>query len=369
MACQHSSFIVAYSLEDKTRRRWRRVTNQSVGLSAVLCAVLGICGYLGFLERTQGDVLNNFPLDSMQADAARILLAFTMFFTYPMESFVARHVLIMLVHNGDMDAKGGFTLENESRVEGEELGEEGSGDEATVHTNHTNRTAGSNVIEGGGFFCMNRRQSWTMTVYLITLIPALLVSDIGPVLSLTGAVGGSCIAYIGPGLIFLGVNGEAFLSKIGDWVESWRRARGHSAGDNTNFDNNGNASVSERDLPVEGNASLEIPQDANNSIHSYESITVGSKPLWYYLGLFPLWCSIANSGAKHMKKKIDAAICLTPGRGSTSDSGEEGTKVLLPLPSKWDFCVSLFFILFGVISAVAGVTSNVYIQWNDLDAV
>lgn len=28
-----------------------------------------------------------------------------MFFTYPMESFVARHVLIMLVHNGDMDAR------------------------------------------------------------------------------------------------------------------------------------------------------------------------------------------------------------------------------------------------------------------------
>ena len=167
MACQHSSFIVANSLENKTRQRWRWVTNQSLSLSAILCLILGICGYLGFLGTTQGDVLNNFPLDSMQANAARILLAFTMFFTYPMESFVARHVLIMLVHNGDMDARGGFTLENESIVEQEELGEAaGIGDDGSVHTTHTAGTVGS-IIEGGGVLCMNRRQTWTVMVYLV----------------------------------------------------------------------------------------------------------------------------------------------------------------------------------------------------------
>ena len=237
IACQHSAFIVANSLADKTRQRWKWVTNQSIALSAVLCLVLGICGYLGFLGTTQGkygteellchgrtrvllcvniylmlntslffagDVLNNFPLDSLQANAARILLAFSkcrlgiilsiiycyeqknlcltnitlptiktaMFFTYPMESFVARHVLIMLVHNGDMDAKGGFTLENESRVEEEELGD----DEATVHTT---ATTGS-IIEGGGVICMNRRQTWTVMVYLVRthLLPKLLVETI-----------------------------------------------------------------------------------------------------------------------------------------------------------------------------------------------
>ena len=75
MACQHSAFIVANSLADKTRRRWQRVTNQSIALSAVLCLVLGTCGYLGFLGTTQGDILNNFPFDSMQANVARVLLA------------------------------------------------------------------------------------------------------------------------------------------------------------------------------------------------------------------------------------------------------------------------------------------------------
>lgn len=86
MACQHSAFIVANSLNDKTRRRWKWVTNQSIALAAVLCAILGVCGYLGFLDDTQGDVLNNFPVGSVEADGARILLALTMVFTYPVSA-------------------------------------------------------------------------------------------------------------------------------------------------------------------------------------------------------------------------------------------------------------------------------------------
>lgn len=166
MACQHSAFIVSNSLSNKTRMRWRWVTNQSIALSAILCLILGISGYLGFLGMTQGDVLNNFEHDSMQANAARLLLAFTMFLTYPMESFVARHVLVILMHNGDMDAhshndhvgvgRGGFTLENEQRIEREEFGErEANG--GTVGT----------IVEGGGILCMNRRQTWTVAIYLV----------------------------------------------------------------------------------------------------------------------------------------------------------------------------------------------------------
>lgn len=264
-----------------------------------------------------------------------------MFFTYPMESFVARHVLIMLVHNGDMDARGGFTLENQKRVEEDELGDEPAGDEETVATA---ATTGS-IIEGGGVLCMNRRQTWTVMVYLITLLPALIVSDIGPVLSLTGAVGGSCISYIGPGLLYLGVNGEDFLDMVGGWVDGWRRARGHATCSKKTDE------VSEGDLPVEGNASLEMSQEVGK--FSYESIVSGSKPCWYYLGLFPIWTSIANRGHIHMQKKVAVATAAT--RGGVVDESKE----VLPPPSKSDFGVCLFFILFGIVSAVAGVLSNV----------
>mmetsp|Transcript_17756 Transcript_17756/g.26400 ORF Transcript_17756/g.26400 Transcript_17756/m.26400 type:complete len:638 (+) Transcript_17756:154-2067(+) len=353
MACQHSAFIVANSLEDKTRKRWSWVTKQSIGVSAILCLILGIFGYLGFLGETQGDVLNNFPMGTMQADGARILLAFTMFFTYPMESFVARHVLIMLIHNGDMDAKGGCTLENESRVVEEELGDEGGGGEADDLTVSTSRS----IIEGGGLLCMNRRQTWTLLVYLSTLLPALIFNDIGPVLSLTGAIGGGCIAYIGPGLVYLGVNGEDFLNAILARLERWRGTKDVN-------NNSGSCGVTEEDLPVDGDATLEI--DATTSIDAYERIVSGSKPLWYYLGLFPIWCAIANKGATHLKKKTDAAFAVT---GVSAETAPGDRSLLLPPPTKRDYSIALFFVCFGVVSAVAGVMSNLYVQWNNLDEV
>jgi sodium-coupled neutral amino acid transporter 11 len=81
MACQHSAFIVSGSLKDKTQARWATVTFRSITTSTILCAVLGICGYLGFLDETMGDVLNNFE-GTLEANAARSLLAITMFCEY-----------------------------------------------------------------------------------------------------------------------------------------------------------------------------------------------------------------------------------------------------------------------------------------------
>lgn len=83
MTCQHSAFIVSGSLGNLTSSRWATVTFRSLSISCLLCAVLGVTGYLGFLGETQGDILNNFDPDSVEASAARVLLAITMFFTYP----------------------------------------------------------------------------------------------------------------------------------------------------------------------------------------------------------------------------------------------------------------------------------------------
>jgi solute carrier family 38 (sodium-coupled neutral amino acid transporter), member 11 len=83
MTCQHSAFIVSGSLDNLTTNRWATVTKWSLTISCVLCAVLGITGYLGFLGETKGDVLNNFDPDTLEATLARALLAITMFLTYP----------------------------------------------------------------------------------------------------------------------------------------------------------------------------------------------------------------------------------------------------------------------------------------------
>jgi sodium-coupled neutral amino acid transporter 11 len=61
--------------------------------------------------------------------------------------------------------------------------------------------------------CLKRRHVITIAVYLCTLVPALIWNNLGSILSFTGTIGGSCICYIAPGLIYLGVYGESFVAR------------------------------------------------------------------------------------------------------------------------------------------------------------
>lgn len=302
MACQHSAFIVSGSLENRTMKRWATVTGFSIGVSAVLCLLLGVAGYLGFLDETQGNVLNNFDQDNDMAKIARFLLAITMFFTYPMECFVARHVMVQLVHAGDLDA--------------------------TDDPSHS----GEDGEEAGGFGPLNRRQSWTLGIYLMTLLPALVVDDLGPVLSFTGSLGGGCIAYMGPGLVYLGVNGDAFLSFVAGLLK-----QPESGG-----------AVTASDLPLAGDA---------NKFMTSEPAELDSirKPVWWYLLGFPVWTKIAHVGRTNMMKKVDDA-----NSAYETAAYDENTMV----PNGREFFIAIFFICFGVLSAIAGVASNMYVQLN-----
>jgi hypothetical protein len=69
--------LVASNKKTKTKRRNYSDDNQQ-------CRA----GYLGFLDDTQGDVLNNFDAGSCAVNGARALLVITVLFTYPMEAFV-----------------------------------------------------------------------------------------------------------------------------------------------------------------------------------------------------------------------------------------------------------------------------------------
>ena len=310
MACQHSAFIVSGSLSEKTSARWATVTFRSLTISTILCSILGICGYLGFLGETLGDVLNNFDPDTLEANAARSLLAITMFFTYPMEAFVARHVLIKLFFDGDMDG----------------------------HV--TNPETGQVQVAPLAFGFLTRRAKWTLILYASTLVPALIVNDLGPVLSITGSLGGSCLSYIAPGLVYLGVNGDAFLEYIASILAP---KMAPAAGD---------------DLPVEGDAT------ANMQVQTAAPSTIqdASKPWWWYPTGMPMWVQIASTGAQGMKQRIAAfeqEHGLSPGTGGDDDVETIG-------PCQRDYYVSIFFICFGMIAAVAGIGSNIYVQVNDI---
>ena len=119
---------------------------------------------------------------SAPLNAGRVMLVLTMFFTYPMESFVARHALVCVVY----------------------------GEEAAKEDNK------------------RRRYGVTIGLYFAALILSLFLPDLGIVLELTGAVSGSFLSYILPSSMYMCVHEkEVSLSeerRTAGWSEATAKA-------------------------------------------------------------------------------------------------------------------------------------------------
>ncbi|XP_014674612.1 PREDICTED: putative sodium-coupled neutral amino acid transporter 11 [Priapulus caudatus] len=100
--CHHNSFLIYDSLEQPTLRRWNQTTHISVLVSFLTTVVFALAGYITFTGHTQGDVLENYCRRDDLMNAARVLFAITIMFTYPIECFVTREVLenAIFVHRG-----------------------------------------------------------------------------------------------------------------------------------------------------------------------------------------------------------------------------------------------------------------------------
>lgn len=297
--CQHAAFVIAGSLNQPTYSRWSIVTKSALSFCALLSLVCGIFGFLGYRDDTAGNVLNNLNHTSITATIARIMLGTTMLFVYPLECFVARHVLIVLFFKGTMAHDGN----NDSTI--------------------LNRA--------------DRRYALTIIIYICTLLPALALSNMGTVFALTGAIGGSCLSYIGPGILFLGIHGERFLHLIE--TSSWWRTK--NVTNSFNSDVNCKDSVSSVTTTTEQTPLVKILQQQqqqrnridNQQKHPYKDTATGAQSTsipfsrcsfryllqccerrilctmkvlsWYILGM-PLWCAIARTGTKN----VAAHMCI-----------------------------------------------------------
>jgi sodium-coupled neutral amino acid transporter 11 len=59
--CHHNSLLIYGSMRTPTMDRFDQVTHVAAGLSLVACLTMAIPAFLVFTDRTQGNVLNNFP--------------------------------------------------------------------------------------------------------------------------------------------------------------------------------------------------------------------------------------------------------------------------------------------------------------------
>ncbi|KAJ1822436.1 hypothetical protein LPJ56_000792 [Coemansia sp. RSA 2599] len=94
--CHHNSFMIYGSLRKPTLNRYFEVVHISTAIATAASLVIASFGYLYFREKTQGNILNNFPQDNFLINIARFLFALNMITTFPMETLVAREVVDLL---------------------------------------------------------------------------------------------------------------------------------------------------------------------------------------------------------------------------------------------------------------------------------
>lgn len=272
--CQHSAFIIAGSLDRPTIARWSVVTRTALCFCVCLALTCGIFGYTGYLEQTEGNILSNLDPTSWTANAARCMLGTTMLFVYPLESFVARHVCVVLLFQGRRAHDG---------------------EDASV----LNRR--------------DRRIGLTVALYIVAVIPAALFDDLGSVLAIAGAIGGSCLSYIGPGLVFLGVHGERFVELLRkSWLGKMIPAELESV--NTAMDTKPAAESTPLLLQTsdteKGTATKKSTEKENDTQDSLLA-SIFRLPVWY-LTLMPIWYAMGCMGRDTVHQHAEEMALKSP---------------------------------------------------------
>lgn len=244
--CQESAFLIAGSLEKPTVGRWAKVTKMTLTACLGLAMVCALTGYLGYGAATKGNILDNLDPGTTTSLLAHGMLGITMFATYPLASFVARHVCVVLLFEGNLAHEGGEDSSILNRAD--------------------------------------RRILLTVALYLAALASATIATDMGSVLALAGVIGGSSLAYIGPGMLYLAVHGGRFLELVDEFfmvpMDEHATTNGYREG---------------QQLASETTILVARPQDDNDNQLPRGMDGCCKTMVWYLVGM-PLWCYIADLG-------------------------------------------------------------------------
>ncbi|KAK7472573.1 hypothetical protein VKT23_000687 [Stygiomarasmius scandens] len=152
--CHHNSLLIYGSLKTPTLDRFAKVTHISTLISLVACCTLAVSAYLVFTDKTQGNILNNFPSDDTIINIARFCFGLNMFTTLPLELFVCREVIEQ------------YFFSHES-------------------------------------FNAQRHLFFTTTILFASMTIAMITCDLGVMLEITGGVSATALAFIFPAACFL----------------------------------------------------------------------------------------------------------------------------------------------------------------------
>jgi amino acid permease len=159
--CQITCFPVANELIDVSQKRLDSVFAVSVATASVLYITVAVGGYITYADSVKSDLLINYPANPLLS-CARIMISTVVAFSYPLQCNPSRRCFITLM---------------------EDIFNEGQRSDAM-----TNRF---------------RYYGFTAAFLTLSLIVGLTVEDLGVVIGLIGATGGTLLMFILPGGLFL----------------------------------------------------------------------------------------------------------------------------------------------------------------------
>lgn len=322
--CQHSAFLVAGSLERPTMERWSAVTRISLSSCAAIMLIIGLAGYLGYNNDVHGNILTNLPPHAWTANLARGLLGTCMLLVYPMMAMVVRHGIVTLCFQG-------------------RLAHEGNAESLLLNRK-------------------DRRIGLSIFIYLMAVLPATYCNDLGTVLAITGAIGCSCLSFVGPGAVYLAIHGQAFLDIVaksrffGTWYHqrysglTQKEQDNSQANDTTQVKHHGKTHPTSNSSTAPGDTSR-IPQETTplmmkndieqpasdestyetsvtSSIRQVEEEEAGVHPdecatkvqlllqglqsILAWVLLMPLWCKIASLGRVSLEDHMHQQALKSP---------------------------------------------------------
>ncbi|KAJ1741362.1 hypothetical protein LPJ78_002423 [Coemansia sp. RSA 989] len=168
-SCTQTSYQSYQTLRHKTLSGWRTASAFASSLAVVIYLAFSIISYQSFGLDTQPNLLNNFDNSDQLANVARVLLAFSLTLTYPMQFYPIRDLFGEAL---------GLSAQSTSR-------------EARVKFN-----------------------LFALAMFVATLVVALAVEDLGFVFKLIGTAAASLLVFGLPGIIYLRLVSPYFTSKL-----------------------------------------------------------------------------------------------------------------------------------------------------------
>jgi amino acid permease len=177
--CQQNLLPIVAELQQPTTKRILVVSLGSIGLALLLYVAVALGGYFTFGSMVVGDILELYPETSAVVDVARVGIALVVITSYPLSSFAMRKSMLSLLSLCDCARR---TCS--------------AGKETSTRVDCVSpRLAEAFVLE-----------PLPLTVSLafvaVTLILGMLISDLGFIVELGGAIVGNLIMLVAPGLCY-----------------------------------------------------------------------------------------------------------------------------------------------------------------------